>query len=45
MCLDVSDASSKAKISLYGCHKSGGNQLWHYDHVYLLIKFLVHIFN
>jgi len=38
MCLDVSDSSSKAKITLYGCHKGGGNQLWHYDHVSLLIS-------
>lgn len=33
MCLDVSDSSFKAKITLYGCHNGGGNQLWHYDHV------------
>ncbi|XP_027840871.2 N-acetylgalactosaminyltransferase 6 [Aphis gossypii] len=32
MCLDISDSSFKAKISLYGCHNGGGNQLWHYDH-------------
>lgn len=32
MCLDISDSSLKAKISLYGCHNGGGNQLWHYDH-------------
>ncbi|CAH1724071.1 unnamed protein product [Aphis gossypii] len=37
MCLDISDSSFKAKISLYGCHNGGGNQLWHYDHVYYLI--------
>lgn len=33
MCLDISDSSFKAKITLYGCHNGGGNQLWHYDNV------------
>lgn len=33
MCIDINDLSIKAKITLYGCHNSGGNQLWHYDHV------------
>lgn len=37
MCLDINDSSVKAKITLYNCHNGGGNQLWHYDHVYLLI--------
>ncbi|XP_050442559.1 N-acetylgalactosaminyltransferase 6 isoform X2 [Adelges cooleyi] len=39
MCLDVSDVSTRGKISLYRCHSSGGNQLWNYDHEN---KMLVH---
>lgn len=46
MCLDVSDSSFKAKITFYGCHKAGGNQLWHYDYVcFHFLNFLIILIN
>lgn len=44
MCLDINDSSVKAKITLYSCHNGGGNQLWHYDHVYLLVLLRIFFF-
>ncbi|KAK2715823.1 hypothetical protein QYM36_010403 [Artemia franciscana] len=31
MCWDVSSSENQAPVLLWGCHGSGGNQLWRYD--------------
>jgi len=33
MCWDVSSSENQAPVLLWGCHGSGGNQLWRYDMV------------